>query len=188
MASELRSAAGETVEFEVGPVERDDPAKLIASSANGVITTTENHGYSVDDVVRVDDHVWNPINGIWTVLSVDSPTSFTLAGVGVTSAAGGETGTVTRLTPIDLTLSNTVITFAAKETYQTVGAFVTKTAALNSPSTARKNLATVTIEPEDTGALELSTDFYYDVWLTEPDGRQTRVDRGIWKVGAAVAA
>ena len=187
MASELRSAAGETVEFEVGPVERDEPPVLIASSANGVITTMTSHAYSVDDVVRVDDHLWNPINGTWVIDVIISPTSFALVGTPITNRVGDETGTVTRLSPVDLTLSSTLVVFAAKETYQG-GYFLQKTAALNIPSSARKNRATVTIDPTDTESIALSTDYYFDVWLTEPDGRKTRLDRGTWKVGAAVAA
>jgi len=188
MASELRSAAGETLEFEIGPVERDEPAKLIASSSNGAITTTTAHGYSAEDLVRVDDHLGNPIDGTWEIASIDSSTSFTLDGVPTTNRAGGATGTVTRLVPVDLSLTDTIVLFSAKETLDTVNPYVEVEASRNSPSSPRKNLATVTIDGADTELLDESTDFYFDVWLTEPDDRMTRLDRGIWKVGVAVAA
>lgn len=190
--SELRSAAGETVEFQVGPVERDEAAFEIASSTGAQITTELDHGYSTGDHVRVEGHVWNPINGRW-VITVNSSKVLTLSGAD-TSRTGGATGTVTRVAAVDLTVVGTEMVFTAKRHLQDADAdaVVTKTSVdaggiqLNQPATARKNLATITIDPADTDALLDSEDFYFDVQLAESGGRVTRVDRGVWKVGAAV--
>lgn len=194
--SELRSAAGETVTYEIGPVEREEPLLEIASSSGASITTTANHGYSTNDHVRVTGHVWNPINGRWIVASVQSPTQFTLSGA-PSGMTGGATGYVNRVAAVDLSAADTMMRFSAKESLDAVSAYVAKDSdagaglggiTLNDPSTARKNLATLTIDPADTSALDESTDFYFDVWLEEPDGRMTRIDRGIWKIGAAVTS
>lgn len=184
--TELRSVAGETLQFEVGPVERDDPAFEIASSSGSTVTTVENHGYSTGDHVRIESHLWNPINGVWVITQTGAKT-FTLDG-GPSGSSGGRTGQAVRQIPVDLTLSTTEVYFTAKTSLALAdaSAFVQKTATLNSPSSARKNLATVTVAPADTLGLLDTTDFYFDVQLEEPDGRITRLDHGIWKVGAAV--
>lgn len=193
--SELRSAAGETVEFQVGPIERDEAAFEIASSTGAQITTELEHGYSAGDHVRVEGHVWNPINGAWVVASVQGAKTFTLSGAD-TSLTGGASGTVTRIAAVDLSAAGTEMVFTAKRRLQDTDAqaVVTKGSespltgiVLNQPVTSRKNLATITIDAADTQGLLDSEDLYFDVQLAEDSGRVTRVDRGIWKVGAAVS-
>jgi len=192
--SELRSTAGETLQFEVGPVERDDPPFEILSSSSALVTTVEVHGYQVGDHVRIEGHLGNPINGTWVIGVIDSTTSFTLSGT-TTGLAGGRTGAATRQTPIDLTLATTEVVFTAKRHVQDTDAQAViqrgntnplTGIAVNSPSSTRKNMATVTIAASVTQAILLSEDLYFDVQLKEPDGRVTRLDSGIWKVGGAI--
>ena len=194
MPTDLRSTAGETLEFEVGPVERDNPSAEIFSSTGAVIDTVLSHSYAAGDHVRVDGHVWNPVNGRWVIASVQSATRFTLSGVS-SNVVGGQTGWVTKVVPVDLTLANTVVWFSAKRHLSDpdVLSFLVKGnvaplygVTLNQPSSTRKNLATVTIPAQDTAGVLDSEDFYFDVQLQEPGGRVTRLDHGIWKVEASV--
>lgn len=67
---------------------------LITSSTNAnpsVVTTASAHGIAVGDVVEIKDHLVNTnINGVWTVATVGSSTTFTVPYPA--NGAGGATG------------------------------------------------------------------------------------------------
>lgn len=68
----------------------------ITSSTNAnpsVVTTSSAHGLVVGDVVEIRDHLVNTsINGVWTIATVGSTTTFTVPTAG--NGAGAATGTV----------------------------------------------------------------------------------------------
>lgn len=71
----------------------------IASSTNAnpsVVTTAAVHGLAVGDVVEIVGHATNTaINGVWTLGTVGSTTTFTVPGPA--AGAGGATGTVMKM-------------------------------------------------------------------------------------------
>lgn len=77
----------------------------IASSTNAnpsVVTTSAAHGIAVGDVVSIAGHLVNTaINGVWTIATVGSSTTFTVPYAA--NGVGGATGqTMEMITDIDL--------------------------------------------------------------------------------------
>jgi hypothetical protein len=81
----------------------------IASSTNAnpsVVTTAAVHGLSVGDVVEIQNHLVNTnINGVWTIATVGSTTTFTVPYAA--NGAGGATGLVMKM-ETDVTLNFTL--------------------------------------------------------------------------------
>lgn len=71
------------------------PVVNIASSTNAnpsVVTTAVAHGLAVGDVVEIQNHLVNTnINGVWTLATVGSATTFTVPHAA--NGVGGATGT-----------------------------------------------------------------------------------------------
>lgn len=94
------------------------------------------------------------------------------------------------LTPIDLTLGGTEIRFTAKAAISDAdaGAVIRKTSGVaggpggitpDSPASAGKNIALVTIQPSETDALTtLPATLVFDVQLLEPSGRKSTIAEG----------
>jgi hypothetical protein len=83
----------------------------ISSSTNAnpsVVTTTTAHGLAVGDVVEITGHLANTnINGVWTIATVGSTTTFTVPAPA--NAVGAATGLVMKLdtdTAINFTIQN----------------------------------------------------------------------------------
>lgn len=81
----------------------------IASSTNAnpsVVTTAVAHGLAVGDVVEIQNHLVNTnINGVWTIATVGSTTTFTVPYAA--SGVGGATGTSMEM-DTDVTLNFTI--------------------------------------------------------------------------------
>jgi hypothetical protein len=104
-----------------------------------------------------------------------------------------EVGPITRpdtSAPVDLSLANTKLWFVAKRkrTDADPPVFEKTEAAgivLNSPVTAGKNMATVTVAPADLQAIVDAGRpdiLHWDCWLKEPDARESRADYGFLKL------
>jgi hypothetical protein len=83
----------------------------IASSTNAnpsVVTTSAAHGIAAADVVEIAGHLVNTaINGVWTIATVGSSTTFTVPYAA--NGVGGATGTTMEL-DTDVTINFTVQT------------------------------------------------------------------------------
>jgi hypothetical protein len=81
----------------------------IASSTNAnpsVVTTAAAHGIAVGDVVEIQNHLVNTaINGVWTIATVGSSTTFTVPYAG--NGIGGATGQTMEM-ETDITVNFTV--------------------------------------------------------------------------------
>lgn len=85
------------------------PPVNIASSTNAnpsVVTTASAHGLVVGDVVSIQNHLVNTnINGVWTIATVGSTTTFTVPYAG--NGVGGATGTAMEMDS-DITVNFTI--------------------------------------------------------------------------------
>jgi hypothetical protein len=74
---------------------------LIASSTNAnpsMVTTASVHGLAAGDVVEITGHLVNTaINGVWTIATVGSTTTFTVPMPANGASGGGATGQVMKM-------------------------------------------------------------------------------------------